>query len=108
MADPVSNIKPATKQTHEIVFEVNDTALIPRNGKNGQYFLQSVDFHEKNRDGSPKRNAREVFFFPQKINGAVVAYPKGFYTLAPHSLVVDEGGFLKLGFANLLSISAPF
>ena len=91
-----------------MLITIEETTLVPKMGKNGQYYLQSAYAHLVNRDGTPQRYPREIQIFPARDEkGNSIAYPKGDYELLDSSFaVVNEFGkeSLKLDFINLKKI----
>ncbi|MCB0482678.1 MAG: hypothetical protein KDC83_14715 [Flavobacteriales bacterium] len=88
----------------QIQIDIESEEIQTRQGKKGDYHIQTAYIHTFGRDGQPERYPREFNLFPDRDNqGRPIPYKKGSYTLHPKSYRINNG-FLELAFPSLIPV----
>lgn len=91
---------------NDMEIEVHEAKLEVRNKKaGGTYEVQNAYIHLTDRAGNPERYPTKFAFFPPRDpQNNPVPLSAGTYTIAPNSFRVGQGGFLELGFLDLVKV----
>jgi hypothetical protein len=90
-----------------LIIDVEDTSVETKTKKDqsGTYQTQTAYAHFHDRNGQPERYPSKITVFVPKDNQSnPIPYKVGKYTVSPQSYRIGNGGFLELGFLNLIPV----